>query len=50
MDWASGSEDGRTGAFDVVIGADGIHCNTRRLVFGDESQYIRHLGPCVGIY
>ncbi|PRZ39680.1 2-polyprenyl-6-methoxyphenol hydroxylase-like FAD-dependent oxidoreductase [Antricoccus suffuscus] len=36
--------------FDVVIGADGIHSTTRRLAFGDESQYIHHLGPCVAIY
>jgi 2-polyprenyl-6-methoxyphenol hydroxylase-like FAD-dependent oxidoreductase len=27
--------------FDLVIGADGLHSNTRRLVFGDESRYLR---------
>jgi 2-polyprenyl-6-methoxyphenol hydroxylase-like FAD-dependent oxidoreductase len=31
--------------FDVVIGADGIHSKVRSLAFGDESQFIRHLGP-----
>lgn len=30
--------------YDIVIGADGIHSNTRQLVFGDESQFARHLG------
>lgn len=29
---------------DLVIGADGLHSNTRRLVFGDESRYLRFLG------
>ncbi|MFH8803779.1 FAD-dependent monooxygenase [Streptomyces sp. NPDC017936] len=27
--------------FDLVIGADGLHSNTRRLVFGDESRHLR---------
>lgn len=36
--------------FDVVIGADGIHSNVRRLAFGPESQFIRHLGPCAAIW
>lgn len=35
----------RPDTFDVVIGADGIHSNVRGLAFGDESQFIRHLGP-----
>jgi 2-polyprenyl-6-methoxyphenol hydroxylase-like FAD-dependent oxidoreductase len=30
--------------FDVVVGADGIHSNVRRLAFGPEDQYVRHLG------
>ena len=30
--------------FDVVIGADGMHSNVRRLAFGPESDYVRHLG------
>ncbi|MFI7010541.1 FAD-dependent monooxygenase [Streptomyces sp. NPDC050145] len=29
---------------DLVIGADGLHSHTRRLVFGDESRYLRFLG------
>jgi 2-polyprenyl-6-methoxyphenol hydroxylase-like FAD-dependent oxidoreductase len=31
--------DART--FDLVIGADGLHSNVRRQIFGDESQYLR---------
>ncbi|QDQ13917.1 FAD-dependent monooxygenase [Streptomyces spectabilis] len=30
--------------FGLVVGADGLHSHTRRLVFGDESRYLRHLG------
>jgi 2-polyprenyl-6-methoxyphenol hydroxylase-like FAD-dependent oxidoreductase len=36
--------------FDVVIGADGIHSNVRALAFGDESRFIRHLGPYAAIW
>ncbi|GAS98225.1 monooxygenase FAD-binding protein [Mycolicibacterium canariasense] len=36
--------------FDVVIGADGIHSNVRGLTFGDESQFVRHLGPYAAIW
>lgn len=35
---------GGTRAFDLVVGADGIHSNVRRLVFGPESNYVKHLG------
>lgn len=30
--------------FDVVVGADGLHSNVRRLVFGDEAGVTRFLG------
>ncbi|MFI7316740.1 FAD-dependent monooxygenase [Streptomyces venezuelae] len=30
--------------FDLVIGADGLHSNIRRLAFGPEEDYVRHLG------
>lgn len=36
--------DERRESFDLVIGAGGIHSNVRRLVWGDESQFIRYLG------
>ncbi|GCE50211.1 FAD binding domain-containing protein [Thermosporothrix hazakensis] len=36
--------------FDLVIGADGLHSNVRTLAFGDEAQFIRHLGAYVSIF
>lgn len=30
--------------FDVVVGADGIHSNVRRLAFGPEEDFVTHLG------
>jgi 2-polyprenyl-6-methoxyphenol hydroxylase-like FAD-dependent oxidoreductase len=30
--------------FDIVVGADGIHSNVRKLAFGHESDYVSHLG------
>lgn len=44
--FVSGSSD----SFDIVVGADGIHSTTRRLIFGPEEDYIRHLGPIVAIW
>jgi 2-polyprenyl-6-methoxyphenol hydroxylase-like FAD-dependent oxidoreductase len=35
---------GRQRTFDLVVGADGVHSNVRRLTFGPERQYVRHLG------
>jgi 2-polyprenyl-6-methoxyphenol hydroxylase-like FAD-dependent oxidoreductase len=37
-------------AFDLVIGADGLHSNVRRTVFGDESQFLRDLGMYLCVY
>ncbi|MEV3977979.1 FAD-dependent monooxygenase [Nonomuraea sp. NPDC049758] len=36
--------------YDYVIGADGLHSNVRRLVFGPEERFLRHLGMYVSIY
>jgi 2-polyprenyl-6-methoxyphenol hydroxylase-like FAD-dependent oxidoreductase len=30
--------------FDLVVGADGLHSRVRRLAFGPERDYVRHLG------
>ncbi|WHT15672.1 FAD-dependent monooxygenase [Crossiella sp. CA-258035] len=37
-------ERGAPRTFDLVIGADGLHSAVRRLTFGEESQFLRHLG------
>ena len=39
-------EFGRHGSrtFDVMIGADGLHSGVRRIAFGPEERYVRHLG------
>ncbi|GHK04635.1 FAD-dependent oxidoreductase [Streptomyces sp. Y2F8-2] len=34
-------ERGAPRRFDLVVAADGLHSHTRRLVFGDESRYLR---------
>ena len=36
--------------FDIVIGADGMHSNTRALVFGPEAPFIRYLGFCFNLF
>ena len=35
---------GERARYDLVVGADGLHSATRRLIFGSEHQYLRHLG------
>lgn len=40
----------RAQTFDVVIGADGIHSNVRKLAFGEEARFVRHLGPYVAVW
>lgn len=35
---------GRSGHFDLVVGADGVHSATRRLAFGPEEQFSTFLG------
>jgi 2-polyprenyl-6-methoxyphenol hydroxylase-like FAD-dependent oxidoreductase len=36
--------------FDLVIGADGLHSNVRSLAFGDEAEFLHHLGLYVSIF
>lgn len=36
--------------FDLVIGADGLHSNTRRLAFGPESDHLHHLGTYLSVF
>jgi 2-polyprenyl-6-methoxyphenol hydroxylase-like FAD-dependent oxidoreductase len=42
--------DGSTAGYDLVIGADGLHSGTRRLVFGPEDRYVTQLGQCFGFF
>jgi 2-polyprenyl-6-methoxyphenol hydroxylase-like FAD-dependent oxidoreductase len=37
-------------AFDLVIGADGLHSHVRALAFGDESRFLRELGLYLCVY
>jgi 2-polyprenyl-6-methoxyphenol hydroxylase-like FAD-dependent oxidoreductase len=37
-------------SFDLVIGADGLHSNVRRLVFGPEDDFIERLGTHAAIF
>lgn len=37
-------ESGDTETFDLLVGADGIHSNVRKLAFGPEKQFARYLG------
>jgi 2-polyprenyl-6-methoxyphenol hydroxylase-like FAD-dependent oxidoreductase len=35
--------------FDIVVGADGVHSNVRRLVFGDEAGLTRFIGGYLAV-
>jgi 2-polyprenyl-6-methoxyphenol hydroxylase-like FAD-dependent oxidoreductase len=37
-------QSGTERRFDLVVGADGVHSRTRALAFGNEAQYVEHLG------
>ena len=43
-------DEGPSRSFDVVVGADGLHSNVRRLTFGEESQFRRYIGGYLGVY
>ncbi len=36
-------------SFDIVVGADGLHSNVRRLVFGDEAGLTRFIGGYLAV-
>ncbi|HEX4212096.1 MAG TPA: FAD-dependent monooxygenase [Candidatus Dormibacteraeota bacterium] len=36
--------------YDLVVGADGLHSNVRRLVFGEESRFVEHMGYYVASF
>ncbi|WP_203829943.1 FAD-dependent monooxygenase [Actinoplanes palleronii] len=36
--------------FDLVVGADGVHSGVRRLAFGPEEQFVKHLGYYVATW
>jgi 2-polyprenyl-6-methoxyphenol hydroxylase-like FAD-dependent oxidoreductase len=41
---------GQPSRFDLVIGADGLHSNVRKLVFGPQQQFERSLGYTVAAF
>jgi 2-polyprenyl-6-methoxyphenol hydroxylase-like FAD-dependent oxidoreductase len=43
--FASGAQD----RYDLVVGADGMHSAVRKLTFGPEQQFLRHLGFYVAL-
>ncbi|MGP3912227.1 FAD-dependent monooxygenase [Nonomuraea sp. 10N515B] len=42
-------DSGRAARFDLVIGADGLHSNVRRLVFGPESAFSTWIGGYLAV-
>jgi 2-polyprenyl-6-methoxyphenol hydroxylase-like FAD-dependent oxidoreductase len=43
-------DSGRTRDFDLVIGADGLHSQVRRLVFGPQERFEKYLGITVAAF
>ncbi|SEG43836.1 2-polyprenyl-6-methoxyphenol hydroxylase [Nonomuraea solani] len=42
-------DSGRTDSYDLVVGADGLHSNVRRLVFGPESDFTTWIGAYLAV-
>jgi len=42
-------EHGPRRRFDIVVGADGLHSNVRRLIFGDEAGLTRFIGGYLAV-
>jgi 2-polyprenyl-6-methoxyphenol hydroxylase-like FAD-dependent oxidoreductase len=43
-------ESGRRRAFDLVVGADGLHSRVRRLAFGPQERFEKYLGIVVSAF
>ena len=43
-------ENSTSRVFDLIIGADGLHSNVRKLTFGDESKFSREFGVYVSVF
>lgn len=43
-------DSGRAQRFDLVVGADGLHSNVRRLAFGPEEKFRRYLGAYLAVF
>jgi 2-polyprenyl-6-methoxyphenol hydroxylase-like FAD-dependent oxidoreductase len=41
---------GRSGQYDLLIGADGVYSNTRKQCFGDEASYVHPLGVVLALF
>jgi 2-polyprenyl-6-methoxyphenol hydroxylase-like FAD-dependent oxidoreductase len=41
--------DGRRDRYQLVVGADGLHSNVRKLAFGPERDFVRHFGYYVAL-
>jgi len=41
--------DGTRGRYALVVGADGLHSNVRKLAFGPERDFVRHFGYYVAL-
>jgi 2-polyprenyl-6-methoxyphenol hydroxylase-like FAD-dependent oxidoreductase len=42
--------NGGTRPFDIVVGADGVHSNVRRLAFGEEGPLLRDMGIGLAVF
>lgn len=43
-------DDGKVESFDLMVGADGLHSATRKMLFGAEEQFERHLDLMVAAF